>query len=72
MHLVEAFRLARRDGLDRRAAAEAAVAGIAWPALLTTATTVAGFLALTVHAIPAVRGFGLFAALGAALATTLT
>ncbi len=72
VHLVEAFRLERGRGRGGREAAEKAIREIAWPALLTTATTVAGFLALATHPIPAVRGFGLFAALGAGLTVALT
>lgn len=38
------------------------------PCLLTTLTTMAGFLSLSFNRIPAVREFGIFAALGTALA----
>ncbi|MDQ7088481.1 MAG: hypothetical protein Q9Q13_11770 [Acidobacteriota bacterium] len=71
VHLVEAFRRYRSQGRQPDAALREAWREIAFPALLTVATTVAGFLTLGVHLIPAVRRFGLFAALGVVVAGVL-
>lgn len=46
--------------------------GLAEPCLLTTLTTMAGFLSLLSNAIPAVRQFGMFGAAGSGLALLWT
>jgi hypothetical protein len=66
VHIYEAWRAApAADGIDR---ALTAVRAIAVPATLCAITTAQGFLSLAVSEIPAVRQFGLFAALGTAVA----
>ena len=72
VHLVEAFRRRCRQGAQVWLALREAWHEIAFPALLTVVTTIAGFLALGVHSIPAVRRFGILAAAGVALAAVLT
>jgi len=55
-------------GVDRIERALRAMLAVAVPATLCAVTTAQGFLSLAVSEIPAVRQFGLFAALGVAVA----
>jgi predicted RND superfamily exporter protein len=70
IHFVEAFVRERRLHGPRIAAAR--VRAELWlPTLLTTLTTMIGFLSLLVHPIPALRSFGMYAALGVAIASAV-
>lgn len=69
VHVLEAYLRELADGVPPSAAAGLAIRHMARPLLLTSTTTAAGFLSLTVGSIPAVRRFGLLAALGVGLAT---
>jgi predicted RND superfamily exporter protein len=64
VHVYEMWRTAPAAGSERIERALAAVRAIAVPATLCAVTTAQGFLSLTMSEIPAVRQFGLFAALG--------
>ena len=67
VHVYEAWRTAAAAP-ERGARALAAVRAVAAPAALCTVTTAQGFLSLGVGDIPAVRQFGVFAALGTLVA----
>jgi predicted RND superfamily exporter protein len=67
VHLYEAWRSGHGGG-DPVDAVLRAVRAIAVPATLCAVTTAQGFLSLAVSEVPAVRQFGLFAALGVAVA----
>lgn len=68
VHVYEAWQSGLHGGLDGRDRVARAVAAIALPALLCAVSTVQGFLSLAISEMPAVRQFGLFAAVGAAAA----
>lgn len=68
VHWIEAYLDELRRGTPAERAAGFAVAGLRKPALLAALTTVVGFLSLSFNSIPAVIDFGIFAALGVALA----
>lgn len=68
VHWIEAYLDELRRGTPPEHAAGLAVAGLRKPALLAALTTVVGFLSLSFNSIPAVIDFGIFAALGVALA----
>lgn len=68
VHWIEAYLDELRRGTPAERAAGLAVAGLRKPALLAALTTVVGFLSLSFNSIPAVIDFGIFAALGVALA----
>ncbi len=72
VHLIEAFLKLRASGRDAYDAVRQAVRELVRPAALTISTTAAGFLALAWSPIPAVRDFGLLAALGVSLTCGLT
>ncbi|MEZ5990142.1 MAG: MMPL family transporter [Planctomycetota bacterium] len=72
IHLLEAFLEARASGEAQAVAVGDAVRRLLVPASLTVATTVAGFLGLLFHPIPAVRRFGALAAAGVVLVCLLT
>ncbi|MEM9188968.1 MAG: MMPL family transporter, partial [Myxococcota bacterium] len=63
IHLAARFRRERRQGSPTDAAIRT-LAAMARACFLTTATTAVGFLSLTISSTPAVRRFGLIAALG--------
>lgn len=71
VHAVEAWLAERTAGASAWEAAARARASLREPVASTSLTTVAGFLALAASSIPAVRDFGLFAALGSALVAWL-
>ncbi len=70
VHFPSAFVRARRADPDRprHAIAVAALCEVLWPCVLTTVTTVAGFLALTSAPMAVVRDLGWYAAIGVAAA----
>ena len=68
VHVIERHLDLLRQGVPFRDAPARAVRSLAVPLLLTASTTVAGFLVLTARSIPAVRSFGVLAALGVLLA----
>jgi len=70
VHFPAAFIRQRRANPDKpgRMIAIAALGEVFWPCLLTTLTTVAGFLALVSAPMAVVRELGLFAAVGIATA----
>ncbi|MEQ8662542.1 MAG: MMPL family transporter, partial [Gammaproteobacteria bacterium] len=68
LHVVADFDRNFAAGHARAEAVRRALADVARPLTLTALTTVAGFAALATSAIPSIRIFGLFAALGTALA----
>jgi predicted RND superfamily exporter protein len=65
VHVYEAWRAGKGEGLERTLAA---VGAIAVPAGLCAVTTAQGFASLAVSDIPAVQQLGLFAAVGTAIA----
>jgi len=67
VHLLEAFRDGVDSGLARDVAIARSVRVVRAPAVLTMATTVAGFLALWISDIPAVQRFGTSVAVGVAV-----
>ncbi|MEQ8230165.1 MAG: MMPL family transporter [Gammaproteobacteria bacterium] len=68
LHVVADFDRHFARGSTRAQAVRCALADVARPLGLTALTTIAGFAALATSAIPSIRTFGLFAALGTALA----
>ncbi|MBK8098529.1 MAG: MMPL family transporter [Planctomycetes bacterium] len=72
VHYVEAFATARQLGHGPFAATRRASRALATPALWATLTTMLGFWSLAGNAIPAVVDFGIYAALGVAVANALT
>lgn len=68
MHMLCAYQQQRRAGTARDAASMQARRTVARPLALTALTTVLGFLALAVSSLPSIRVFGLYVALGVALA----
>lgn len=71
VHQLAAFRQRRSEGLDAEDAARAARGDVLRPATLATVTTLLGFWSLSMHPIPAVADFGLYAAVGAGLVHAL-
>ena len=67
VHVYEAWRTAAGES-EAPARALAAVRAVAAPAALCTVTTAQGFLSLGVSDLPAVRQFGVFAAIGTVVA----
>ncbi len=72
VHMVQRFLEERRAGHEPRVAAERTLAALLWPCLLTSLTTITGFLSLTLTDNPDLRDLGLFAALGMAAAYLYT
>lgn len=72
VHVIEAYLRCRRAGSSPSEAARGSILELVYPATLTVLTTVAGFLALGAHDIPAVRRFGVYAALAASMTCLLT
>jgi hypothetical protein len=72
VHLVERHRDLRASGVPAAVAPGRAARELVRPMVLTTLTTIAGFLSLTLQSIPAVRAFGVVAAIGVTLAVVLT
>lgn len=68
IHVLVQHREARRAGLGGAASVERAVQQAALPCLLTSVTTAVGFGSLALADVPQVREFGIFAAVGIALA----
>lgn len=64
VHVYDAWQSGHHGGIDSRDRVTRAIAAIAIPALLCTVTTVQGFFSLAISNMPAVRQFGLFAAIG--------
>ncbi|MCJ8500227.1 efflux RND transporter permease subunit [Desulfatitalea alkaliphila] len=71
IHLVTHYYDRLRDTADGETALRAAVHTVARPSLMCAVTTAAGFAAITLCTISAVRQFGLIMALGAILAFVL-
>ena len=67
IHLLTAFRAARRDGATPAAAVTESVRITARPILITTVTTFIGFLCLTVSPSPPFQGLGAVVAMGVLL-----
>ena len=67
VHLLERFRLEHAATCDGPAAARSTARALRLPLALAVVTTAAGFLGLATNPIPAVRRFGLLAAVGVAL-----
>lgn len=72
VHMVGRFLEERQHGLEPRAAAARTLAAMFWPCLLTSATTIAGFLSLTMADLADLRELGAFAALGMVFAFVFT
>ena len=72
MHVVSEFHVVRRRVDDKLSATRQALQNIGLPLILTSATTAAGFLALLLNPLPAVREFAVFAATGVAVTLVLT
>jgi hypothetical protein len=72
VHLVERHRDLCAGGLSAALAPGRAARDLVRPMVLTTLTTIAGFLSLTLQSVPAVRAFGVVAAVGVVLAVLLT
>ncbi|MBL4846843.1 MAG: MMPL family transporter [Planctomycetes bacterium] len=72
VHLISAYRRARREGLTAPQASGAAVDQTLGPCLLTSLTTGAGFLALLTSDVPLVAQLGLPLAIGVFLAFWIT
>lgn len=68
IHVISEFFDHHRPGLDRRATIRAVYAELVGPIGSTTATTATGFAALALTPIPPVRVFGVFVAIGVAIA----
>lgn len=68
IHMVASFDEARRRGRLPRDAARLMVQDMAMPCLMTTLTTIGGFIALQAAGLPAIREFGLEAVAGVGLA----
>ncbi len=64
MHVVSEYFVVRKSVGEPAEAARVAVQQIGLPLVLTSITTSAGFLALTLNPLPAVREFAIFAAAG--------
>jgi predicted RND superfamily exporter protein len=71
LHVLVRYQRERANGAPVAAAVDEIEAHVFLPAALTAATTVIGFVSLLVSPIPSVRTFGLFSALGAAVAFAL-
>ncbi len=71
LHVLVRYQRERASGAPVAAAVDEIEAHVLLPAALTAATTVIGFVSLLVSPIPSVRTFGLFSALGAAVAFAL-
>jgi predicted RND superfamily exporter protein len=72
VHLVDAYLDERAGGAEPEGASRRACAAVLAPAAGCAATTVVGFLALCTSPMPAIRSFGLLAALGVALTAALS
>ena len=73
IHILTAWASARRRSTeDQRGAVREAIDETFMPCLLTTVTTMAGFLSLTVSPIAPIRDFGIFAAFGSLAALVLS
>ncbi|MEM9748989.1 MAG: MMPL family transporter [Actinomycetota bacterium] len=68
IHVISEFFDRHRPGIDRRATIRAVYAELVGPIGSTTATTATGFAALALTPIPPVRVFGVFVAIGVAIA----
>jgi predicted RND superfamily exporter protein len=68
LHVLVRYQRERAAGASVTAAVDEIEAHVLLPAALTAVTTVIGFVSLLVSPIPSVRTFGLFSALGAAVA----
>ena len=64
MHLLSEYFAVRREAGEAEGAAQQVLENITLPLLLTGITTAAGFLALLLNPLPAVREFALFASIG--------
>jgi predicted RND superfamily exporter protein len=71
LHVLVRYQRERAAGASAAAAVDAIEAHVFLPAALTAATTAIGFVSLVTSPIPSVRTFGLFSALGAAVAFVL-
>jgi len=67
IHLYQGWGELAKQCVDRRARARELLRNLLAPCFLTTLTTALGLLSLTVSEIPAIRQFGLFAALGVSI-----
>lgn len=72
MHVVSEFHVVRRLNQDQWQAAQGVIQNIGLPLMLTSLTTAAGFLALLLNPLPAVREFAIFASLGVAVTLLLS
>jgi len=72
VHLLSEFQERRRQHGDRRQALDASMRPLYRPLALTSLTSAVGFASLGLAAIPPVRVFGLFVAVGIAVAWLLT
>lgn len=72
VHHVEAYRRARRDGLDPVAAVRRASESQLQPGFIAMATTMVGLLSLCTSSIPAVVDFGVRSTFGVALVHVFT
>jgi predicted RND superfamily exporter protein len=71
VHVINRYRAIRAEGLASADSLILALRDVTRPCLLAGTTTAAGFLALSFADLAPVREFGLFAALGVAIATVL-
>lgn len=72
IHFMASFYSNLEKGLQREAAAIATLKELFLPLLMTSVTTLLGFIALSVTELTFIREFGLFVALGVALAFAFT
>ncbi len=72
IHLLSAFFLARGKGLSKQEALKSSLESNMVPTLLTSVTTVLGFLAFCTSQLAAVRELGLLAAIGIMVAWVVT
>lgn len=72
MHVVSEYFVVRREIQDPVQASAQTIQNIGLPLILTSVTTAAGFLALTLNPLPAVREFAIFASIGIGITLVLT
>ncbi len=72
IHIITVYRLHRSRGLPKQDALPRTVAETVLPCLLTSVTTMLGFLSLSVSELPPIREYGLLAAFGVFSAFTIS
>ncbi|MGB5305159.1 MAG: MMPL family transporter, partial [Gammaproteobacteria bacterium] len=72
VHVVSAYHQERTGAANNTATLKVTLEHVMLPVLLTGLTTIAGFIALVVNPIEAVREFGIFSVIGIAIITILS